>query len=369
MKIIAHIFLHDFRGNTSELACKCVSLGPRVETPSQNEAFIDLSGKKPPGISLISAFTGTVIPSLGSFATISLASCKLLAKALTTAYTANPSGSGLTGGIQVKVYNNFRLCVIKPETAGDFTSRLPVEFMWPLEDKIIRCLKTLGLKSFGEISGVPLTMLYSQFGSLAPVIMNYSKGIDTSNVPYFSPPDKITYHSHCECSNITGLEEILKQAAIYLSQTLQKQGKSYRELSLAIFSELYFTEIVTSSFTRGKYDIRSIYHDCMNLLKKLRTSGRVTGISLAAGHLTNCMHSQMSLFEDPKTLNGRYAEHHEKLCKVCENLASRYSPGIVKMGSSLPVSRREQMLMFVDPLRNNSKIGTCGKTAKDDQNG
>jgi len=364
MKIIAHIFLHDFRGDASELACKCYNLSPRVETLCANEAFIDLSGKKPPGARLVSAFAGTVIPSLGSFATISLAPCRLLAKALTMAYVTGPARSGsLPGGTLTKVYDNFRLCVLTPEKAGDFTSRLPVESMWPLEDKVIQRLKTLGLKSFGEVSGVPLTMLYSPFGSLAPIIMDYSRGTDTSNVPFFSPPDRITYHSRCECSSITGLEEIIKQAAVHLSLTLKERGKSYRELSLAIFSEDCFTETAVSSFTRGKYDIRSVYHDCMKLLKRLQAAGPVTELSLAAGRLTNCVHSQMSLFEDPKTLNGRYAEHHEKLVMVCENLASKYSPGIIRMGSALPVSRREQMLMFVDPLRNGSK------TIKDDYSG
>ncbi len=356
MRIIAHIFLHDFRGSESELASKCLNLSPRVETPCANEAFIDLGGRKPPGARLISAFAGTVIPSLGSFATVSLAPCRLLAKALTMAYLSNPPGPGkLPGGTLTKAYDRFRLCVLRPEKTGDFTSGLPVEFMWPLEDKVILRLKTLGLKTFGDISGIPLTMLYSPFGSLAPLIMDYSRGIDTSNVPFFSPPDRITYHSRCECTDITGLEETMKQAAVHLSQTLQERGKSYRELSLSIFSENFFTESVTSSFTRGKYDIRSVYHDCMNLLKKLQIAGPVTELSLAAGRLTNCVHSQMSLFEDPKTLNGRHAEHREKIARVCENLASRYSPGIVRMGSALPVSRREQMLMFVDPLRSGGK--------------
>ena len=364
MKIIAHIFLHDFRGKMSELACKCHNLSPRVETPYENEAFIDLSGKKPPGARVISAFAGTVIPSLGSFATISLAPSRLLAKALTMAYITNPPSPGrLPEGTLTKVYDKFRLCVLKTDTAGDFASRLPVEFLWPLENKVIQRLKTLGLRTFAEISRVPLTMLYSPFGSLAPLIMDYSRGIDTSNIPFFSPPDRITYHSCCECSDIIGLEEIVKQAAVHLSLNLQERGKSYREISLAIFSEDCCPETVTSSFTRGKYDIRSVYQDCMNLLKRLQAAGPVTELSLAAGRLANCVHSQMSLFEDPKTLNGRYAEHHEKLVRVCENLASRYSPGIIRMGSALPVSRREQMLMFVDPLRNG------GKTAKDDYSG
>ncbi|PKM47845.1 MAG: hypothetical protein CVV03_01300 [Firmicutes bacterium HGW-Firmicutes-8] len=346
---------HAYRSKTAALAGHCYDLSPRVEAAAENEAFIDLSGSKPPTVQILRGLAGNIVPSLGSSTVISLAPCRLLAKAATCIWlSAALCAHAPTPAVPViitKGYDNFHLCVVKNETAGMFASRLPVEVMWPLEGAVIKRLKALGLKTFGDITGIPPVMLRQQFGSQAPVIIGYSRGLDETNIPVFRPPDKVIYHACCEGADRTQLAELLKQAAVYTAKTLQARGESCRQLTLAVFLADCRTETKTSSFTRGKHEIRSIYYDSLNLLNRARIDGEVTEISLAAGELVPNRHSQLALFEDPGTLNSKAADHREKLAGLCRDLAVKYAPGVIAMGKALPTSRREQMLMFVDPFR------------------
>lgn len=343
---------HMYTGPTAALARECYNLSPRVEIPAANEAFIDLSGKKPPAFSVIRNFGQALVPRLGSFVTVSLAPSRLLAKAATMAQMQVAWGNKASvPGLLTKTGDTFRLCVVRPESAESFAARLPVELMWPLEDAVIKNLKSLGLHSFADLTGIPLTMMHRQFGSLSGLILDYSKGIDNTNIPVFHPPDKIIYHTSCEKADRLQLEELLKKAAVYIATSLQQRGQGYRKLELTLFYEDYGSATKTSVFTEAKYDIRSIYHQCINLLNKLRPEGYVAELYLAAGQLADNRYAQLALFADPKTMNSQVSDHKAKLAVVCKNLAAKYAPGVITMGKALSISRREQMLMFVDPFR------------------
>lgn len=359
MRLIAHIFIHNFipatlqdNEPTTALAFECYNLSPRIETPAPNEAFIDLSGKKPPTVGIFRNLVKALVPHLGSYVTISLAPCRLLAKAAALASSPRLTGPPALPGLLTKAYKTFGLSIVRTETADAFAAALPVELMWPLEDSVIKNLKSLGLKSFADITRIPVTMLHRQFGPLAVLIADYSKGIDTANIPVFRAPDKIIYHACCEKAARLQLTEILKQAAVYIAKTLQQRGQGYRQLELTLFYEDYRSATKISVSTGAKYDIRSIYHQCINLLNKLNPGGSVCELYAAAGQLEANRYAQLTIFADPKTMNSQVSDHKAKLALVCKNLADKYSPGVVTMGKTLSVSRREQMLMFIDPLRN-----------------
>lgn len=337
------------------LALQCGSFSPRVEILNENEAFLDLSGSKPIGISTFHKLTKELVPQLGSSVTITVAPNRLLARAATLTLIRTGNKPLFIPGISVKKYDKMRVLVVQNEKIPDLVSNLPVEVMWPVEGTIIKRLKSLGLKSFADISHIPLTMLHQQFGSLAPVIMNLSHGEDVSKVPVFHPPDKVLYHSVCTCSDRVQLETVIKQAAVSIAGSLQDKGKSYRELSLSLFFDDGRHENSTLVFTRGKSELASLYHDSLNLLNKILTHGikeKTMELSLSAGQLITSPYNQLTLFTDPSTLKKAADDNHKaKLAKVCASLVSKYSARIITTGKNLPVSRREQMLMFVDPLR------------------
>lgn|GEM_PF-2212255 len=354
-----------YKERSLELTKLCGRLSPRVETPPAggvlgvlneafNEAFVDISGRKPPAAGIIQCLAEKIVPHLGSFATVSIAPCRLLARAAALISPPPACGSACTPaltGLAVQKYGKFRLLAVRAGMTDKFASQLPVEVMWPLEASRIKRLKTLGLHSFGDISKIPLALLYGQFGTLAPVILDYSRGIDSSIVPVYRPPDKVVFHTVCQGAGRLQLEEILKQASLHISRVLQEKGQSCRELVLSIFFEDFSTMTKTSVFNRGKHEARSIYLDSLNLLNKAGIKGTVTELSVSAGQLLANGHSQLVLFEDPGALNSQAAGHEKRLAAVCENLSAKYSKGIITMGSNLPISRREQVLMFVDPLR------------------
>lgn len=335
----------------TELASHCYNLGPRVEIISPNEVFVDLSGTKPPKMRIFQNLVNNLVPNLGTIVSVSLAPNRLLAKAasLLSEGSGNLSASRpFIPGLVSKVYDKFKIQVVKNENFRDFAAGLPVEAMWLLDLSIRKRLKSLGLNTFSDISRIPLTMLYHQFGSYAPLIKNYSEGTDDSKVPVFHPPDRVVYHTYCDRADRIHLEAIIKHAAISIHKNLRDRGKSYRELTLSLLFDDGCRESKTSSFTRGKSDLTSVYHDCLNLLNKTPFESKVTELCLTGGNLIVSTYNQLSLFADPSTIKNK---KDDKLAKVCANLSAKYSSRIITTGKNLSVSRREQMLMFVDPLR------------------
>lgn len=336
---------NEYAEQKTAAALRCYNLSPRVEPITENELFIDLSGSTPPTTRVFQELAKDLTTSCGTFLTVGLAANRLLAKAAGRPYSPAPPG------LTVRRHGQLALAFVKTAETLNFASALPVEMMWPLDKVIIKRLKALGLVTFGDISGIPLTMLHSQFGTLAPVIAGYSQGIDKSRVPAFHPPNKIVYHAYCENTDRTQLGQIMKQAAGYISQTLREQGQSYREIELALFTEDGLTHTTKISSARGKYETSAIYLDCLNLLNKTVIDRPAAEIILTAANFTNNTYRQLAFFEDPQTLNSQAYDHQEKLSKVCESLAAKYSPGIITMGRNMSISRREQMLMFIDPFR------------------
>lgn len=344
----------------NKLSSICYGLSPRVETLNQNERFTDLSGSTPPSAGVFNYLAKSLVPEIGSYITISIAANRLLAKASTMISTTilKPSGIELSRSAAgpertVKFNNRLRFFIIKNETASEFASTLPVEALWTLESPLIKRLKTLGLKTFGDISHIPLTLLYRHFGAAAPLIRNYSLGLDESRVPVMTPPETIVCHYPCPGADRVQLEQLLKKAAADINTDLQEQGKSYRDLRLTLCFENDETKTKTSSFTRGKSGIQSIFLDSFNLLKKSETDGVITEIYISAGNLTPVSSSQLALFADPQTIKTPANGIQGKLAQLCASLSAKYSSGVIITGKNLPVSRREQMLMFVDPLRMN----------------
>ncbi|HWI55070.1 MAG TPA: hypothetical protein VNT57_05230, partial [Desulfobacteria bacterium] len=274
-------------GRSLNLALQCGALSPRVEIFNENEAFLDLSGSKPFSVSTFAILQKALVPHLGSFVTITVAPNRLLARAAALSVSSDTGKKFFSiPGMSIKNYDKMRILVVQEEKIPDLVSYLPVEAMWPLENRITKQLKSLGLKTFADISRIPLTMLHQQFGSLAPIILNFSNGKDDSNVPVFHPPDKVLYHTTCSCSDRLQLETLIKDAAISAARSLQDKGKAYRELSLSLFFDDGKNASRVLVFTRGKADINSLYHDSLNLLNKILTGGikeKVTDISLSAG--------------------------------------------------------------------------------------
>jgi len=198
--------------------------------------------------------------------------------------------------------------------------RLPVSYVWGVGRVTCEGLNSMGIKTIGDLSKIPVEILKARFGEALSKFMNeMSNGIDDREViPYQEPKSigrEITFSK--DIDNL----ETLKSVLLFLSQklSLNLHSKKYmgRILTIKIrYSDFKtFTKRITlKNYTSAIFDI---YKSSLNLLKEidlLRKKVRLLGLSV--GGLKSSSMLKDSLF------NEEYKG--EKLTDAIEKISDKY---------------------------------------------
>jgi DNA polymerase-4 len=198
--------------------------------------------------------------------------------------------------------------------------RLPVSYVWGVGRVTCEGLNSMGIKTIGDLSKIPVEILKARFGqSLSKFMNEMSNGIDDREViPYQEPKSigrEITFSK--DIDNL----ETLKSVLLFLSQklSLNLHSKKYmgRILTIKIrYSDFKtFTKRITlKNHTSAIFDI---YKSSLNLLKEidlLRKKVRLLGLSV--GGLKSSSMLKDSLF------NEEYKG--EKLTDAIEKISDKY---------------------------------------------
>ena len=198
--------------------------------------------------------------------------------------------------------------------------RLPVSYVWGVGRVTCEGLNSMGIKTIGDLSKIPVEILKARFGqSLGKFMNEMSNGIDDREViPYQEPKSigrEITFSK--DIDNL----ETLKSVLLFLSQklSLNLHSKKYmgRILTIKIrYSDFKtFTKRITlKNYTSAIFDI---YKSSLNLLKEvdlLRKKIRLLGLSV--GGLKSSSMLKGSLF------NEEYKG--EKLTDAIEKISDKY---------------------------------------------
>ena len=198
--------------------------------------------------------------------------------------------------------------------------RLPVSYVWGVGRVTCESLNSMGIKTIGDLSKIPVEILKARFGqSLGKFMTEMSNGIDDREViPYQEPKSigrEITFSK--DIDNL----ETLKSVLLFLSQklSLNLHSKKYmgRILTIKIrYSDFKtFTKRITlKNYTSAIFDI---YKSSLNLLKEidlLRKKVRLLGLSV--GGLKYSSMLKDSLF------NEEYKG--EKLTDAIEKISDKY---------------------------------------------
>jgi DNA polymerase-4 len=198
--------------------------------------------------------------------------------------------------------------------------RLPVSYVWGVGRVTCEGLNSMGIKTIGDLSKIPVEILKARFGqSLSKFMNEMSNGIDDREViPYQEPKSigrEITFSK--DIDNL----ETLKSVLLFLSQklSLNLHSKKYmgRILTIKIrYSDFKtFTKRITlKNYTSAIFDI---YKSSLNLLKEvdlLRKKIRLLGLSV--GGLKSSSMLENSLF------NEEYKG--EKLTDAIEKISDKY---------------------------------------------
>lgn len=198
--------------------------------------------------------------------------------------------------------------------------RLPVSYVWGVGRVTCEGLNSMGIKTIGDLSKIPVEILKARFGqSLSKFMNEMSNAIDDREViPYQEPKSigrEITFSKDIDNP------ETLKSVLLFLSQklSLNLHSKKYmgRILTIKIrYSDFKtFTKRITlKNYTSAIFDI---YKSSLNLLKEvdlLRKKIRL--LELSVGGLKSSSMLENSLFKE--------GYKDEKLTDAIEKISDKY---------------------------------------------
>ncbi len=125
---------------------------PLVEPLSVDEAFLDVSGARRllgRPVEIASALRARIRAELALPCSVGVAATKFMAKLAST--RAKPDG----------------LLLVEPDRALEFLHPLPVEALWGVGERSAEVLRTLGLRTVGELARAPASMLRQALGEAA----------------------------------------------------------------------------------------------------------------------------------------------------------------------------------------------------------
>jgi len=258
---------------------------PLVEPLSIDEAFLDVTGSIRlfgSEVEIAKKVKQTVRDETGLTASAGIAPSKFVAKIASD--IDKPDG----------------LTVVPPDQVKEFLDPLPIKKMWGVGKITQEALSRLDVRTFKDLSLVPLKLLERKFGKHGLKMHQLSMGIDERDVV----PDhdaKSVGHEQTFSQDITELDKAKKELlslANKVGHRLRQQGVTGRTITLKVkYSD--FVQITRSKTLKNATDDgREIYASACYLLEKTQVGKipvRLLGISLSRlGFLDSEV--QLSLF-------------------------------------------------------------------------
>lgn len=160
---------------------------------------------------------------------------------------------------------------------------LPVSYLWGVGRVTEGELKSMGIKTIGDLAGTPSEIIESKFGENGKIIYKMAKGIDNRKViPNQEPASmgrEVTF------SNDTDDCSVLKSTLLNLSKKISRSLRSKRYRGKVVTLKVRFSNFKTTTMrvTLKNYtcSILDIYHHSVNILERLdmkRKKIRLIGI-------------------------------------------------------------------------------------------
>ncbi len=292
---------------------------PLVEPLSLDEAFLDATASVQlfgPPAQIARKLRERIAGEVGLPASAGIACTKFVAKIASD--LAKPNGQKEIGA---------------SETLA-FLAPLPVSRLWGVGPRMEETLKSLGLKTLGDIAGRSCSWLEGRLGSIGPHLWNLSQGMDDRDVV----PDREAKSIGAEDTFEEDLDREALQAHIH-SQSL-RVGRRLRRAELK--GRVVQLKVKLADFTaltrqttlpEPTQDGQEIYRAATALLEKLplERKVRLTGVSV---HGMDAGSGQLALF-------GNGPRRSDKLNAALDRIAEKYGNAAV-LPADLAGDREEE---------------------------
>jgi DNA polymerase-4 len=174
---------------------------PLVEQVSIDEAFLDVAGSEgihgtPPAMA--TSIKRAIAEELQLTASVGVATTKLVAKVASD--LEKPDG----------------LVVVAPGTEAAFLAPLAITRLWGVGAKTAASLGELGVRTIGDLAGLPDDVLRRRFGRTGPVLALRARGIDPAPVSGAEPARSVSHEHTFDVD--TADPEILERTLLALSE-------------------------------------------------------------------------------------------------------------------------------------------------------
>jgi len=209
-----------YRDASEKFMAILADFSPSLEPAGLDEAYLDITGCDLFGTpyQLASSIKKRVKKELKLVASIGIASCKVVAK------IASDSGKP-DGLVEVTVGKE-----------KDFLAPLPVANLPGVGKKTEQSLKTMGIKTIGQLAAVPVEVIKNRLGSYGFVIHHYANGIDNREVETPGQAKSISRETTFaeDNSDKVFLQSVLRYLCERVGAQLRMETKHARTITLKL---------------------------------------------------------------------------------------------------------------------------------------
>lgn len=311
---------------------------PYLEAYRPTEFFLDL-GREEEARSLARRLWEGLIPAYGQKAVLALAPSKLLARALSLLETR----AVLFPELVIEEKPQGLLLFLPAGREEAVRRKLPLEVLWPLEEKFRERLLKMGFQTWGEIAALSPSQLKIHLGPEAYLAWDLAHGRWSNSLRL--PPEGLRVPIYRE-EEEADLRAALEKGVERLAQALAARWLGCRELILAGKDREGRPFAQKRLFTEPCSSPASLTGETFRLWHKLGLTAPPQEMYLEAGGLEPMTVKQLNLFSRPAA-----KIREERLEKLLARLRKDYPAGFLDRASRWGQSRRERMLAFYDPWR------------------
>lgn len=187
--------------------------------------------------------------------------------------------------------------VIHEGQEAEFLAHYPITTL-PVDNEFVRDLHLLGLDTLGLVAQLPASAVIERFGKLGRIVHRLASGRDTSPIFLTKPSvvERVSHPFEPPVSDWQTLENVLSILAGRLTQRLQVQGQSVREIELILTTDNRATHESQLVLHQPTNDFHHIFETLKRLLNSQKVNAGVVEMELALVDIAPSSPKQLSLF-------------------------------------------------------------------------
>jgi DNA polymerase-4 len=298
---------HTYQYYSQQVMTCLHGMSPLVEQVSIDEAFLDVSDLRQPGVGIAEQLQKHIRDQTGLPSSLGVAANKLVAKIATDAGKAAHRGDTPPCAITI----------VPPGGEAAFLARLPVQAMWGVGPKTAAKLERMQIITLGDLARQPEALLVSAFGKNGIDLLRHAQGVDDTPIVMSRDVQSISQETtfRRDTADRSTLHLTIRRHAEQVGRRLRQEGMVASTVRIKLrwhdFTTFTRQETLPMSFDQDSI----IFNTALRLFDHLWSVGRpVRLLGVGVSGLSACVR-QLSLWDTPGEKERRLLEALDELQK------------------------------------------------------